>query len=187
MAAPSKKVATFDDLVARGDCDRLEIIGGEIVEKAAPSVPHALGEFHLGGVLGPLTGRGGPGGWWILLELHVGYEAGEVYCHDAAAYRRTEGRECPSGWPVRTPPDWVCEIASPKHERTDFVVKPAVLHRAKVAHYWVLHPEEKMLLVHRWSPDGYVVVLRATSGHTVRAEPFDAIEIAVGELFGEDD
>ena len=38
----------------------------------------------------------------------------------------------------------------------------------------------------RWSADGYVTRLRAERGETVRAEPFDAIEIAVGTLFGDD-
>ena len=41
--------------------------------------------------------------------------------------------------------------------------------------------------MHRWSPDGYVVVLRATGAERVRAEPFEAIELRVGELFGLDD
>ena len=46
---------------------------------------------------------------------------------------------------------------------------------------------EQILLVHRWSPDGDSVVLRAAAGDTVRAEPFDAIELRVGVLFGEED
>jgi hypothetical protein len=43
----------------------------------------------------------------------------------------------------------------------------------------------------RWSPDGYITRLRAERGEAergevVRAEPFDAIEIVVGTLFGDD-
>ena len=41
-------------------------------------------------------------------------------------------------------------------------------------------------MVQRWSADGYLVVMTAGKGETVRAEPFDGIEIAVGELFGDD-
>lgn len=66
-------------------------------------------------------------------------------------------------------------------------MKPRVLHIAEVPHYWVVDPEEQILLVHRWSPDGYVVVQRAAEGETVRAEPFDAIELRVGVLFGDED
>jgi hypothetical protein len=38
----------------------------------------------------------------------------------------------------------------------------------------------------RWSADGYVTVLRAESHETVRPEPFQAIELHVGVLFGDD-
>ena len=51
---------------------------------------------------------------------------------------------------------------------------------------WVVDPEERILLRHRWSPDGYTVVQRAAAGETVRAEPFGAIELQVGVLLGDD-
>ena len=38
----------------------------------------------------------------------------------------------------------------------------------------------------RWSVDGYVMLLRAERSEVVRAEPFQAIELAVGTLFGDD-
>ena len=38
----------------------------------------------------------------------------------------------------------------------------------------------------RWSEAGYVNLQRAERGETIRAEPFDAIEIIVGMLFGDD-
>lgn len=62
-----------------------------------------------------------------------------------------------------------------------------MLHAAEVPHYWILDPEERILLVHRRSRDGYTVVQRAAAGETVRAEPFDAIELRVGGLFGDDE
>ena len=62
-----------------------------------------------------------------------------------------------------------------------------MLHAAEVPHYWILDPDEQILLVHRWSPDGYTVVQRAGAGETIRAEPFDAIELHVSALFGDDD
>ena len=61
-----------------------------------------------------------------------------------------------------------------------------MLHAAEVPYYWLVDPEEKILLVQRWTPAGYVVILRASSGDVVRAEPFDAIDLAVAELFGDE-
>lgn len=191
MVAPSRTPATVEDLRAEPDPDRLEIIGGEIIEKAAPSPQHSAAEFKLAAVTDPFNrrtgGPRGPGGWWLFTEIHVAYVGGEVYCHDAAGWRRDRLAERPGEWPVRTRPDWVCEIVSPKHERQDLVVKPRVLQTDEVPHYWVLDPVERILLVHRWSADGYIVVQRAAAGERIRAEPFDAIEISVGVLFGDDD
>jgi Uma2 family endonuclease len=182
--------ATFDDLLAREDDERLEIIGGEIVHKATPSPPHSFTQIKLGVAVDPFNrkpGPRGPGGWWIFTEIHVGYRGGEVYCHDSAGWRRDRVAERPKDWPVRIRPDWVCEIVSAKHERRDLVDKPRVLHASEVPHYWVVDPDERILLVHRWSPDGYTIVQRAAAGETIRAEPFEAIELRVGELFGDDD
>jgi len=190
MVAPARGLPTFEDLLARDDADRLEIIGGEIVEQAAPSPGHSFTKFKLAVAVNPFNrrpGSRGSGGYWLFTTIHVGYPDGEIYCHDAAGWRRDRVPERPTDWPVRIRPDWVCEIVSPKHERNDLVVKPRVLHAAEVPHYWILDPEEKILLVHRWSPDGYTVVQRAAAGETVRAEPFDAIELRVGVLFGDDE
>ncbi|MBX3156495.1 MAG: Uma2 family endonuclease [Deltaproteobacteria bacterium] len=188
MPAPPKP-KTVADLAAIADHDRLEIIGGSIVEKAVPSPDHAFTKARLGGLLHGFNrrpGRRGPGGWWILPEIHVEYRTGEVYCHDVAGWRRERVPEFPTTWPTKLRPDWVCEIVSPKHERNDLVVKPRTLHGVEVPHYWAVHPEEKMLLVHRWDTAGYTVVLTATSGDRVRAEPFEAIELDVAELFGDE-
>jgi Uma2 family endonuclease len=190
MVAPLPRPATLEDLVGRDDADRLEIIGGEIVEKAVPAPGHSFAGIKLGAAVDPFNrrpGGRGPGGWWLFAEIHVGYGSGEIYCHDVAGWRRDRVAVQPTEWPVRVRPDWVCEIISPKHERNDLVVKPRVLHAAEVPHYWIVDPGARILLVHRWSPDGYVVVQRAAAGETVRAEPFDAIELHVGALFGDDE
>ena len=41
--------------------------------------------------------------------------------------------------------------------------------------------------VNRWHPDGYVEVLVADREERVRAEPFDAVELPIAVLFGEDE
>ena len=54
-------------------------------------------------------------------------------------------------------------------------------------HYWIANPIEQTLVVHRWEPAGYLVVLTAAAGDVVRAEPFDAVELHVATLFGTED
>jgi Uma2 family endonuclease len=190
MGAPERhRPTTVEELRALPDHDRLELVSGEVVAKAHPSPDHGFSKCRLGGVLHDFNRRPGqrvPGGWWLMSGLHVQYELGEVYCHDMAGWRRDQRPERPSDWPARFRPDWVCEIISPEHERQDLIVKPRTLHAAAVPHYWALHPEEKMLLVYRWASEGYMVVLTASSGDRVRAEPFTELELDVSELFGDE-
>ena len=92
----------------------------------------------------------------------------------------------PLGRPIRVRPDWVCEILSPSNAKTDLIAKFQVLQRCGVPHYWIVDPERELLTVHRWTDGGYLVALHAATGQVVRAEPFEAIELRVGMLFGEE-
>lgn len=51
---------------------------------------------------------------------------------------------------------------------------------------WILDPDKRELTVYRHTPDGYLVALRADAAAKVRAEPFDAIELHVAVLLGDD-
>jgi Uma2 family endonuclease len=191
MVAPRTKLAGFADLAALGDDSRCEVIHGVIVEKAAPSAEHGASQIGIGSVLSRRFQRrpGGrwPGGWWFGTEIDVEYETHEIYLHDIVGWRRDRVPERPAGRPVRTRPDWACELVSPSNEKRDRVDKFQVLHRNGVPHYWLGDPIEQTLVIHRWQPQGYLVVLTAAAGDTIRAEPFDAVELRVSSLFGIED
>lgn len=192
MAASNRpKPATFADLAALGDDVAAEIIDGTIVEKASPTMEHGQAQGNLAAYVVRRFARkpGGrwPGGCWFGTEVDVQYSSSELYRHDAVGWRRDRVPERPTGRPILVKPDWVCELLSPSNEKRDLVDKLRVLHRAGVPHYWIANPEEKTLVVHRWSGNGYVIILTATSGEVVRAEPFDAVELRVGILFGDED
>jgi Uma2 family endonuclease len=87
---------------------------------------------------------------------------------------------------VRVRPDWVCEILSPSNARDDQVTKFDTYQRCGIGHYWIVDPLLETLRVHRWTQEGYLVVLNAQRGQRVRAEPFEAIELQLGVLFGDD-
>lgn len=178
--------ATASDL---GGDRALEIVRGVIVEKASPTYEHGdaqravsllVGPFHRGG------GGDGPRGWWIALEVDIELEAHEVYRPDLAGWRRDRVPDRPTGWPVRVRPDWVCEILSPSTAARDLGPKMRTYHAHGVRHYWVVDREHETLTVHRHVAEGYVVALVAGRDEVVRAEPFGAVELKVGLLFGED-
>ncbi len=185
--------ATFDDLVRlRDDGRAVELVAGEIVEKAAPTPAHGRAELRFGEALGGYNrrtgGPHGPGGWWLMTEVEVLYEKShEVFRHDVLGFRRDRHASCPSETPVRACPDWVCEILSPSTARYDIVQKQRTLHGHGVAHYWILDPEHATLTVLRHSEPAYLRILDAGAGERVRAEPFDAVEISVSALLGRDD
>ena len=87
---------------------------------------------------------------------------------------------------VRLRPDWVCEVLSPSNASTDTVRKLRTLHRFEVPYYWIADPMERTLTVLRWDRAGYVTVQVAEAGERIRAEPFEALELNTGPIFGMD-
>ncbi|MDQ3032561.1 MAG: Uma2 family endonuclease [Myxococcota bacterium] len=192
MSAPAHRARTLEDFLAIPEDRRFhELLSGEIVEKATPSGEHGGAQSSVVGAILPsyqrrVGGPGGPGGWWIATEVEVLLETGELVRPDVLGWRREASPTRPSGFPVRLRPDWVCEIVSPHNANVDTVKKLRIYHAARLPHYWIVDPRDATLTVMRWAEPGYLAILRAERGETVRPEPFEAIEVAVGTLFGDD-
>ncbi len=189
--APKTGDARAEDFFSIPEGERHhELIGGEIIEKAAPSGEHADAQ---GGVLGALrspfqrrAGEGGPGGWWIYPEPEVQLSTGDIVRPDVAGWRRERCPERPTGTPIRVQPDWICEVVSESNASNDTIRKLRLYQQVGLPHYWLVDPRDETLTVLRWSADGYITRIRAERGEVVRAEPFDAVELHVGVLFGDD-
>lgn len=168
---------------------RLELIDGEFIQKALPDPIHAVSQY---GVLALLRefhrkpgGAGPGGGWWILPEVDI--QLGENgYRPDVAGWRRERSPQLPLGRPVILRPDWICEVLSDSNRHNDTIRKLRRYHEAGVPHSWLLDPDSGTINVFRHEPQGYLSVLVADRGQRVRAEPFDAIEVMVGVLLGDD-
>ncbi|WP_437945371.1 Uma2 family endonuclease [Sorangium sp. So ce296] len=190
-AAQRPHPATLADLLAIPEEQRFhEIVNGELMQKAVPSFEHGDAQSAIvAHVKIPFQRRPGgrwPGGWWFATEVEVELAPDQVYRPDVVGWRRERAPERPSGSPVRIRPDWVCEVLSPDNARNDTVKKMRVYQRCQLPHYWIIDPREETMTVYRWTPEGYLVALRAERGERVRAEPFDAIELQVGVLFGDE-
>lgn len=190
MVPPTRRKASLDDFGAIPEVTRFhELIAGDLIEKAAPSGEH--GDAQAGivvAVRGPFqrgAGSGGPGGWWILTEVEVRL-GDDIVRPDVVGWRRETCPERPIGFPVLQRPDWICEIVSPNHAAHDTVTKLRLYHRNKIAFYWLIDPRDSTLTAMRWGEEGYITVAKAARGEVVRAPPFEAVEIAVGTLFGDD-
>ncbi len=190
MSDPARLPGTLEAFFGMPEDERFhEFIGGEIVEKTAPSAEHGDAQA---GVVAPVRSRyhgppgAGRGGWWIATEVEVQLSSGEIVRPDVLGWRREFLPERPTGTPVRARPDWICEVVSPSRPNDDTVTKLRLYHHNAVPHYWIVDPRDATLTVHRWTDEGYLNVLRAERTETVHPEPFPELAFFVGSLFGDE-
>lgn len=184
MAPMVKSPATYADLEALADNLIGEIVDGELYASPRPAPKHAIAHGVLGTeLMGPFQlGRGGPGGWWILVEpeLHLG---GNVLVPDLAAWRRTTMAMPPDTAYFSLAPDWVCEVLSPSTARLDRVKKKRAYAQAGISHCWIVDPLARTLEVYRLRDGQWVEVGSFGGDAKVRVEPFDAIELGLDALW----
>jgi Uma2 family endonuclease len=176
--------ATYADIEALPPNMVGEIVQGVLYANPRPASPHARASSRLGGTLdGPFDrGRGGPGGWVILdePELHLD---DDVLVPDLAGWRRERMPAMPETAFFTLAPDWACEVLSPSTTKLDRTAKLPVYARERVGHVWLIDPLAKTLEIYRLDGDTYRLVGTHAEDASVRAEPFDAIEIELGALW----
>ncbi|WP_437482233.1 Uma2 family endonuclease [Sorangium sp. So ce1014] len=194
MGQPAEKQrrATYADLEAVPPNRVAELVRGTLHVFPRPAPRHAQAETELAtelvGAFG--RGRGGPGGWRILVEPELHFPdpdaPGEVEAlvPDLAGWRRERMPELPETAYFSLAPDWICEVLSASTEGVDRDEKMPVYAREGVRHAWLVDPIARTLEVYvlgqdrRWGP---AVVHRDAA--RVRAEPFDAIELDLSVLW----
>jgi len=176
--------ATYEDLLALPEHVVGEIIGGELIVSPRPGPRHAVAASVLGGELVPPyhSGRGGPGGWWILFEpeLHLG---DDVLVPDLAGWRRERMPAVPETAYFALAPDWVCEVLSSGTARLDRQRKLAVYAREGIAHVWLLDPIQRILEVLRLERRQWMIVSVHADEDEVCAEPFEATTLPLLRLW----
>jgi Uma2 family endonuclease len=186
MSAVLKQPSLYAQLLALPENTVGEIIAGVLHAQPWPSAPHALAASTVGGELyGPFhKGRGGPGGWWILTEPEVHFVRDtEVLVPDLAGWRRERMPALPGDHRFEVVPDWVCEILSPSTQKNDRVLKKKAYARHGVGFLWLVDPVERILETYALNNGQWVVSGVYQDQDEVSAPPFDAIVIALGDLW----
>jgi Uma2 family endonuclease len=183
----ARRRATYDDLVKVPEPLVAELIEGDLITSPRPAFPHALVASALSMALAPVHGLPGearPGGWWILYEpeLHLGQD---VLVPDIAGWRQSRMPVVPKVAACDQAPDWVCAIISPTTGYVDRTRKMPVYARERVAHLWLVDPGTRTLEVYRRETSGWLVAATHGGSTTVRAEPFEEVEIDLRRLWGE--
>jgi Uma2 family endonuclease len=195
MAAKTVPRSTFADVLALESKTgkTYELVDGQIIERAGTNFEHGDAQTSVALWAKSHFGRRGglpdhPTGWYIASEVDLRLDASTVVAPDLCGWRRARvTREHLMPRPVEALPEWVCEILSPSNRRNDLVVKQGKYRIARVPHYWTLDPSVRSLTVYRWSEGGYILALAGEAEDTVRAEPFEEVEVRVRDLFTSDE
>ena len=186
MASPQRQLATYADLLALPQDSRAEVLAGDVVLSPATLPRHSKAQGSarrfLGGPFDDDDGHGGPGGWWIFVEVDIRLASHDIVRPDLVGFRRERLPQPGSIRPIDVVPDWICEIASPSTAAIDRVSKRALYASHGVPHYWIVDPartvEALELSDGRWLEIGaYDETAEA------RIPPFTELILEVGRLF----
>jgi Uma2 family endonuclease len=184
MAKALRHPATYDDLLKVPDHLVAELIDGELFTNPRPASRHGLAQTGLISAIHHAFGRGhdGPGGWWIITEpeVHLGPD---VLVPDIGGWRKERMPEFPDVPAFELAPDWVCEVISPSTGRLDRIRKMPLYAEHGIHYAWLVDPVQRTLEVFRLFETHWLMIATHEGDETVRAEPFDAIELNLGYLW----
>jgi Uma2 family endonuclease len=188
MNAPMKgrRPATYQDVLDAPPNMVAEIVRGALHLQPRPAPRHAhahsILQSELGGAFS--RGKGGPGGWWILIEpeLHFG---GDVLVPDIGGWRRERMPALPDTAWFELAPDWVCEVLSPGTRRIDLTDKRAIYGEAGVGHLWLVDPLARTLEAFALEGGRWALVASLGDDAEVRVPPFEAVAFPLDALWAD--
>lgn len=187
MSDAAPRLATYEDLLNLPEDVRAEVLGGAVVTAPAPLPKHskaqgALRRF-LGGPFDDDDGYGGPGGWWIFVEVDVALGRHDIVRPDLAGWRRERLPNPGEQRPIGIVPDWACEVLSPSTAARDKVQKRNLYAQHGIRYCWLVDVDARTLEAFELERGRWVLV--GTYGEEQRAAiaPFEAVELDIGRLF----
>jgi Uma2 family endonuclease len=182
----ARRRATRADLEALPANVAAEVIGGVLYTFPRPRSRHQnAGAGLITNIRDPFqSGRGGPGGWWILIEPGIELLEHDIVevAPDVAGWRRERMPELPEG-PITIAPDWVCEVLSPSTRAHDQRIKRPLYAKAGVQHLWFIDVDARTLAASRLEGGRWLELGVWGDDDVARIEPFEAIELRVADLW----
>jgi len=186
MRHPATRRPLYEAIEALPDGGTGEIIAGQLHIRPRPAGPHVLASTNLGAELqNPYgRGRGGPGGWWILVEPEVHFVRDtEVLVPDLAGWPRERMPALPEDQRFEVVADWVCEILSSATASRGREVKMPVYAGYGVAWAWIVDPRGRLLEAYALRHGEWALRARYEAKDTGQAAPFEAATFPVASLW----
>jgi Uma2 family endonuclease len=187
MTQTAKTYSLYDQLMSLPETLTGEILNGQLHTQPRPTGPHALTGSSLGDELvGPFQkGRGGPGGWWIIDEPEIHFIRDiEVAVPDLAGWKRERMPTVPKDHRFEIIPNWVCEILSPSTASKDREIKMPLYARHGVRYAWIVDPFNREMEAMELKNGTWTLLSSFSEEDLVAVVPFDAITIALSDLWG---
>ncbi|MBW3631866.1 MAG: Uma2 family endonuclease [Chloroflexi bacterium] len=168
----SLRPLTYDDLLDMpDDGQRYEIIGGEMIVTPSPTANHQRVLFQLIRLLDAFVLEHGGGELFIApFDVQLGYH--DIVEPDLLFIASDQGRIPGEQHKFEGAPNLVVEVISPSSRQTDRVKKMALYARSGVHEYWIVDPEQRVLVVNVLEGQTYVPVAPHGDGWlTSRALP----------------
>ncbi len=183
MGNPARRLATYEDVLAAPPHVIAQLIGGELHLQPRPAGPHGIASSGLGAdLVTPFQrGRGGPGGWIIVDEPELHFDA-DVVVPDLTGWRASRPPEMEAAF-FTVVPDWTCEVLSPSSAKLDRGTKADLYARVGVDYYWLVDPAETLVEAFRRVDEAWLRLGAWSGDAKVRIPPFDAVELDLEPLW----
>jgi Uma2 family endonuclease len=183
----AETLATYQDLLALPEDVRAEILGGRVHTAPAPLPRHSRAQGSLrrfiGGPYDDDHGLGGPGGWWIFVEVDVGLTPHDIVRPDLSGWRRERLPEPWDARPIEVPPDWVCEVLSPATARIDKIDKRDLYAKHGIGHYWIVDVEQYTVEAFELTDGRWTLIGTYGPDESVAIPPFPETVLEIRRLF----
>jgi len=163
-----------------------EILNGQLHAQPRPTGPHAHAETELSIDIGNAYGhgRGGPGGWWIIIEPEIHFITdAEVTVPDLAGWRKERMPQIPEGHRFEVVPDWVCEVLSPSTESKDRHIKMPIYAHYGVVYAWLVDPKQRSLEAYALDGSQWLLLGEASGNDAIAVAPYDALKLEPSNLW----
>jgi len=190
MSEAARRPATYQDVLNAPENMIAEILDGGLHTQPRPGAYHSLTTTILGAELGPLFLRRGGGGssrkWHIVFEpeLHLNQH---IVVPDLAGWRTERMPRIPKQAYFTLPPDWVCEVLSPRTALLDRTTKKRIYAQQRIECLWLVDPVDRTLEVYKRTGDFWQELSVHGGGEVVRVFPFEELELNLGGWWAEGD